>query len=64
MSVSILQTPIGSLVIEANDTEVYFVGFDDDIKEESPNAVSEKAKHQLTEYFDGKRSQFDFPITR
>ncbi|HCN82047.1 MAG TPA: cysteine methyltransferase [Sphingobacteriaceae bacterium] len=59
---SILQTPIGSLVIEANETEVHFIGFKDDIKKEAPNILTQKAKDQLTEYFSGKRYEFDFPI--
>lgn len=59
---SILQTPIGSIVITANDTGVHFIGFKDEIQEESPNTLTEKAKEQLTEYFDGKRREFDFPI--
>lgn len=60
--VSILQTPIGSLVIEANETEIHVIGFKDDIKDESPNDLTEKAKEQLTQYFDGQRYEFDFPI--
>ncbi len=59
---SLLQTPIGSLVIEANETEVHFIGFKDDVKDESPNILTEKAKEQFTQYFNGHRQEFDFPI--
>lgn len=59
---SVLPTPIGTLVIRANEQEVYFIGFPDDLQETQSNGLTEKAAQQLTEYFDGKRSQFDFPI--
>lgn len=62
--VSILQTPIGSLVIEAGDNEVYCIGFKDEITKESPNLITEKAKEQLHKYFEGKRSSFDFPVAQ
>jgi len=62
--VSILQTPIGSLVIEASDNEVYCIGFKDEITMESPSFITEKAKEQLHEYFEGKRSSFDFPVAQ
>jgi methylated-DNA-[protein]-cysteine S-methyltransferase len=61
---SILQTPIGSLVIEATDTEVHFIGFKEEGTEESPNPVSQQAKEQFIEYFDGNRIIFNFPITQ
>ena len=64
VSVSILQTPIGSVVIEASDNEVYFIGFKEEITKELPNFITEKAKEQLHEYFQGKRSSFDFPFAQ
>jgi len=63
-NISILETPIGSMVIEANDNEVYFIGFKDEIIKESSNWITEKAKEQLHEYFEGKRSLFDFPLAQ
>jgi len=63
-SLLILQTPIGSLVIEASDNEVYYIGFKDEIMKESPNFITEKAKEQLHEYFEGKRISFDFPVAQ
>jgi len=59
---SVLQTPIGTLVIRANEQGVYFIGFPDEIEEEYPNALTEEAARQLTDYFDQKRNRFDFPI--
>ncbi len=64
MGTAILQTPIGSLVIEANDTGVYFIGFKEVAQEETLNPCTEKAKLQLSEYFEGKRSEFDFPVAQ
>lgn len=61
---STLQTPIGLLVIEANDTEVYRIDFHEDKTEEVPNELTNKAKQQLSEYFDGKRHFFDFPVAQ
>jgi methylated-DNA-[protein]-cysteine S-methyltransferase len=62
--VSTVQTPIGLLIIEANDNEVYFIGFKDETAEELSNIITETAKQQLQEYFEGKRSSFDFPIAQ
>jgi methylated-DNA-[protein]-cysteine S-methyltransferase len=59
---SVLTTPIGTLVIRADDQKVYFIGFHDEVQEQHPNALTEKAAEQLAEYFDGKRSRFNFPI--
>jgi methylated-DNA-[protein]-cysteine S-methyltransferase len=61
---SILDTPIGILVIEGNDKDICFIGFKDDIRTESPNLITEKAKLQLREYFEGKRSLFDLPAAQ
>lgn len=55
-------TPIGKLVIKANDQEVFFVGFPEEIPDDQPNPVAEYAMDQLKAYFDGKRYQFDFPL--
>ena len=53
---------MGKLVIRADDQQVYFIGYPDEIPEELPNLLTEKAARQLTEYIDGKRCGFDFPI--
>lgn len=57
---SILTTPIGNLIIEADSKKVQFIGFRDDIVTPVPNHVSENAKLQFEEYFNGKRKKFDF----
>jgi methylated-DNA-[protein]-cysteine S-methyltransferase len=62
--VSVLQTPIGSLVIEANDKKVCCISFKDETTRESGNLITKKAKEQLHEYFEGKRSSFDFPFVQ
>ena len=59
-----LSTPIGDMVIEANDQEVYFIGFPENIPNEAPNSVSELAKEQFKQYFEGKRHHFDFPMVQ
>ena len=59
---SITLTPIGRLVIRADEQEVYFIGFPDEIEEEHPSVLTREATQQLTDYFEGKRNQFDFPI--
>ena len=58
-----LDTPIGKLIIEADDSHVFYIGFKD-ILEESPNSVCLKAKEELEEYFAGKRKIFEFPISQ
>jgi len=62
MYTSTLDTPIGKLVINANDQDVYFVGFPAEIPEELPNEVSLNALKQFIFYFEGKSWLFDFPM--
>lgn len=59
---SILNSPIGKLIIKANDNEVYEINFIEEDKNEKPNDISIIAKTQLLEYFESKRRKFDFPI--
>lgn len=59
---SILNSPIGTLIIRANDNEVYEIKFIDEDEDEKPNYISIKAKSELSEYFESKRRKFDFPI--
>lgn len=62
MFCSSLITPIGKLFVKADKKAVFFIGFPDEDPEENPNNLTELAVKQLTEYFEGKRRKFDFPI--
>ena len=57
---SSIDSPIGKIVIRANEREVNFIGFPDEDQENYPNELTEIAAKQLTEYFAGKRIQFSF----
>ncbi len=67
---SFLSTPIGELVILANEQALYRIEFIDMIKPENlikknraqANKFTLKAKQQLTQYFTGKRTHFDLPL--
>jgi methylated-DNA-[protein]-cysteine S-methyltransferase len=59
---SSIESPIGLLVIKANDHEVFSINFSDQLSEQNPNKISEQAKAQFIEYFEGKRTNFNFPI--
>ena len=52
------------MVIEANDQEIYAVGFPGELPLENPNELSEWAKEQFREYFQEKRKHFDFPMAQ
>ena len=62
MFLSILKSPIGQIIIKANEQEVYSINFEDQFSEENPNKISELAKAQLIDYFDGNITNFDFPM--
>ncbi len=62
MYASFLDTPIGTLVIRANDAEVVYVGFPAEITESSENEVSKLALNQFREYFGGQLWSFEFPM--
>jgi methylated-DNA-[protein]-cysteine S-methyltransferase len=64
MFFSILNSPIGQMVIEANEHEICAIGFPADLPLESPNKLSEMAKEQFKEYFEKKRKYFDFPMAQ
>jgi methylated-DNA-[protein]-cysteine S-methyltransferase len=59
---SSLVTPIGKIVVKANETAVYFIGFPDDDPEDKPNNLTELGIKQLSEYFEGTRTIFNFPF--
>lgn len=64
MFFSILDSPIGELVIEAGEHEIHAIGFPAELPLENPNKLSELAKEQLREYFNQKRKHFDFPMAQ
>jgi methylated-DNA-[protein]-cysteine S-methyltransferase len=64
MFFSMLDSPIGKMVIEANENEIFAIGFSSEIPVEYPNKWSEMAKEQFKEYFEGTRKKFDFPMTQ
>jgi len=64
MFFSILDSPIGHMVIEANENEIFAIGFPSEIPVEYPNKWSEMAKEQFKEYFEGTRKKFDFPMAQ
>jgi len=64
MFFSILKSPIGEMVIEADEKMVCAVGFPSNIPLDNPNELSEWAKEQFREYFEEKRKDFDFPMAQ
>jgi methylated-DNA-[protein]-cysteine S-methyltransferase len=62
MFCSTLSTPIGLLIIKATTDELEFIGFDLNDVEENPSELTEYAKKQVQEYFNGQRTTFDFPL--
>ena len=59
---SFIESPIGQLVIKANEHEVFSIKFLDQLTDQNPNKITEIAKVQFIEYFEGKRNNFDFPM--
>jgi methylated-DNA-[protein]-cysteine S-methyltransferase len=60
---SILQSPMGDILIEANETVITKVGFiDDESASVNENEWTLLAKQQLKEYFEGTRNRFELPI--
>ncbi len=64
MYISTLNSPIGNMVIEASDQEVYSISFPEKIPNAVSNNLSELAKEQFREYFEGNRHYFDFPMSQ
>ena len=57
-----INTPIGQMEITANDNSVLSIYFVDRVKSVNSNALTELAKQQLLQYFDGTLTEFDMPI--
>lgn len=62
MYISTLDSPIGHMMIQANELGVYAIKFPAEIPDEVPNHISEQAKEQFRQYFEGKSSAFNFPM--
>ncbi len=57
-----LDTPIGMLTLEADDTHLLKVAYDHSPIKPHPNPITTACKAQLQEYFSGKRTHFDVPL--
>ena len=58
-----MNTPIGTLLIQASARGITHVDFiDTETPENQPNALTTRCKQQLQAYFDGKRKSFDLPL--
>jgi methylated-DNA-[protein]-cysteine S-methyltransferase len=58
-----MNTPIGTLLIQASARGITHVDFiDTETPENQPNALTTACKQQLQAYFDGKRKTFDLPL--
>jgi methylated-DNA-[protein]-cysteine S-methyltransferase len=60
--ISVLNSPLGNIVIKSNDKAVYYLSFEEPVEDENPNELTELAKHEMKEYFDLKRVEFSFPV--
>ena len=59
---AVYDSPCGRLKIGYTDTAIRYVLFTDEKGRGKPSALSELAASQLTEYFSGKRKDFDLPL--
>lgn len=68
---ALLESPLGSITVRCTELAVVSVefgdtvadGLDDGSRVGHPTGVLEQAVAQLTEYFAGKRTEFDVPVT-
>ena len=56
-------SPIGLLTLVANENSVIELSWDKKIESDDQHPVLDLAQKQLQEYFNGKRKQFDLPLT-
>ena len=59
---STLHSPIGILLIEADETFVRSIQFVENEIKQNPSELTEWAKIELSAYFEGKLSTFTFPM--
>ena len=65
--ISYLKSPIGEIKITADENSVnsiLFVFNDTEMEEENINDVLTQCKKELSEYFSGKRKEFEVPVTQ
>jgi len=62
--VSTLITPLGLLSIRSDGNEINAIGYENADPEENPCTLTEDARQQMQEYFEGKRTSFDFPVAQ
>ena len=65
--ISYLKSPIGEIKITADENSVnsiLFVFDDTEMEEENINDVLTQCKMELSEYFSGKRKEFEVPISQ
>lgn len=65
--VTYLKSPIGQIKITGDETSVnsiLFVFNDTEMEEENINSVLAQCKKELSEYFTGKRKDFEVPISQ
>lgn len=55
-------TPLGVMEVVALDDALLSIYFVDQVQTVHRNAVTESAKQQLLEYFEGRRTRFDLPM--
>ena len=62
MYCSYLPSPVGLITLIADEDAVHTITFEEQQSSGEPSStLSEEAKKQLSEYFEGKRLEFDFP---
>jgi len=59
---AIYEFPFGKLKIGYNDAEIIYINKTDEQGIGAPSALSDLAAAQLSEYFDGKRKEFNLPL--
>lgn len=62
MNQSIFNSPIGPLLIRAENNVIVEIKFDGSIEEDQTCPIIEECKKQLAEYFDGQRTVFNISI--
>lgn len=63
MFVDYYKSPIGDIEISADEKSVYSILFrEENPEKKSKNHLTELVTNQLSEYFEGKRIEFNFPI--
>lgn len=57
-----IKSPVGTLLIEAEDGAITKLDYVDSAGEDDPCLVLDEAERQLKEYFEGNRKAFDLPL--